>query len=89
MVEAGYPSVSVAPWYGLLAPAGTPPEVLARLREAYATAMRAPETRARIDALGYEPIVDAPGAFAAAMRADVKMVREAAHKVGQAPVKAQ
>jgi len=73
--EAGFPSVVVAPWYGLLAPAGTPPGVVKRLEEAYAAVIRSPTLRRRIEALGYEPIDDAPGAFAAALRDDARAFR--------------
>ena len=73
--EQGFPSVVVAPWYGLLAPAGTPPEIVRRLESAYAAAMRSPTTRRRIEALGYEPIDDAPGQFAAALRDDIRTFR--------------
>lgn len=73
--EAGFPSVAVAPWYGLLAPAGTPPEVVKRLEEAYAAAIRSPALRRRIEALGYQMIDDAPGRFAAALRDDTRTFR--------------
>jgi len=73
--EQGFPSVVVAPWYGVLAPAGTPPEVVKRLEDAYAAAMRSPTLRKRIEALGYEPIDDAPGQFAAALRDDIRTFR--------------
>ena len=59
----------------MLAPAGTPPEVVKRLEEAYAAAMRSPSLRSRIEALGYEAIDDAPGRFAAALRDDTRTFR--------------
>ena len=74
--EQGFPKVVVAAWFGLLAPAGTPPEVIKRLDEAYAAAVRSPTTRKRIDALGYEPVDDAPGHFATALRDEIAAVRE-------------
>jgi tripartite-type tricarboxylate transporter receptor subunit TctC len=81
--EAGFPSVVVAPWYGVLAPAGTPPEVVKRLEEAYASTIRSPALRRRIEALGYEAIDDAPGRFAAALRDDTRTFRAL---VGAKPV---
>ena len=74
--EQGLPGFVVASWYGLLAPAGTPPEVLARLKEAYAAAVRSPATKKRIEALGYEPVEDTPGQFATALREEIVAVRE-------------
>jgi tripartite-type tricarboxylate transporter receptor subunit TctC len=76
--EQGFPSVVVAPWYGLLAPAGTPPEIVRRLESAYAAAMRSPTTRRRIEALGYEPIDDEPGHFAEVLRDDLAGYRASA-----------
>jgi tripartite-type tricarboxylate transporter receptor subunit TctC len=74
--EQGFPKVVVAAWFGLLAPTGTPPEVVKRLNEAYAAAVRSPTTKKRIDALGYEPVDDAPGRFAAALSDEITAVRE-------------
>ena len=74
--EQGLPSVVVAPWYGVLAPAGIPPDVAARLREAVAAVQRSPVVRDRIAALGYEPIEDDPGAFARQFAADLHAARQ-------------
>jgi tripartite-type tricarboxylate transporter receptor subunit TctC len=74
--EQGFPGFVVASWYGLLAPAGTRPDVLRRLTEAYAAAMQSPTTRKRIDALGYEPVDDTPGRFATALSDEIAAVRE-------------
>ena len=78
---AGVP-IAATPWYGLFAPAGVPPDVLARLDAGYRAAMRDPRVLARIDALGYEPIVDEAGSFAAALKRDVAAVRAMARRVG-------
>jgi tripartite-type tricarboxylate transporter receptor subunit TctC len=82
--EQGYPNLVIAPWYGLLAPAGTPPDVIDRLRASYEAIMRSPTVRSRIEALGYEPIDDAPGQFATALRADIDEMRTVAAKAAKA-----
>jgi tripartite-type tricarboxylate transporter receptor subunit TctC len=74
--EQGFPGLVVATWYGLLAPAGTPPDVIKRLNDAYTAAVHSSTTRKRIDALGYEPVDDPPGRFATALRAEIAAVRE-------------
>jgi tripartite-type tricarboxylate transporter receptor subunit TctC len=51
MAEAGYP-VEAAYWFGLMAPAGTPPAVMARLEKALLEALAQPETRKRLDETG-------------------------------------
>jgi len=76
--EQGYPRVVIAPWYGLLAPAGTPPDVLKRLSDVYRSALRSATVKRRIDALGYEPIDDAPGQFATALRNEIATLRSIA-----------
>jgi tripartite-type tricarboxylate transporter receptor subunit TctC len=81
--EAGGVDIPMTPWYGVLAPAGVPPGVLARLEAGYREAMRDPRLLQRIEALGYEPIVDAPGAFAAALKRDIAAVRTIARRLGR------
>ena len=73
--EQGFPRVVLAPWYGILAPADTPPEVVNRLTEAYRGLVRSQAVRSRIDALGYEPIDDSPGQFATALHDDISAIR--------------
>jgi len=73
--EQGFPRVVVGSWYGLLAPAGTPPDVMRRLSDSFAAAMRDPLVRKRIDAMGYEPIDDTADGFRAALREDIATFR--------------
>jgi len=51
MAETGYP-VDASYWFGLVAPAGTPPTVLARLEKALADVLAAPEVRKRLSEMG-------------------------------------
>jgi tripartite-type tricarboxylate transporter receptor subunit TctC len=62
------PGFEIDTWWGLVAPAGTPPEVVARLNAAFTTALQAPETRARFAQLMAEPVPSRPEAFAALIR---------------------
>jgi tripartite-type tricarboxylate transporter receptor subunit TctC len=55
-------------WWGLVAPAGTPREVVQRLNQAFVAALQAPETRTRFAQLMAEPVPTSPDAFAAFMR---------------------
>ncbi len=52
--EAGLPGVVVVVWYGIMAPAGTPEPVLARLRTEIADILKDPKVSARLDQLGYQ-----------------------------------
>jgi len=52
--EAGGPDLEMRPWAGLVALAGTPPELLAQLQRDIVAAIDADEVRARIEVLGFE-----------------------------------
>ena len=85
LAEAGVPGYEISTWYGIWAPARTPPAIIARLQQAVATAARNPETRARFDALGAEPVADSPEDYARFVRAEYdrwgKLVRDARIKL--------
>lgn len=55
MAEAGVPGVEISSWYGLMAPAGVPPEVLARLNTELNAVLQMPDVQKRIRELGAEP----------------------------------
>jgi len=63
--EAGYPGVVSDAWYGLIAPAGMPAEVLARLNAVAAAALKSPEVEAQIVKLSAIPAFNTPAEFAA------------------------
>ena len=85
IAEAGVPGYEISTWYGIWAPARTPPAIIARMQQAVATAARNPETRARFDALGAEPVADSPEDYARFVRAEFdrwgKLVRDARIKL--------
>jgi tripartite-type tricarboxylate transporter receptor subunit TctC len=70
VTEAGYKEVDVSAWYGVVAPAGTPPEIVAKLSDAFAKAIARPEVRERFLATGTEPFVTSPKQFADLIRSD-------------------
>jgi tripartite-type tricarboxylate transporter receptor subunit TctC len=57
-------------WWGLVAPAATPKDVLARLNQAFVAALNAPETKTRFAALLAEPVPTSPEEFGAFMAAE-------------------
>ena len=85
IAEAGVPGYEISTWYGIWAPARTPPAIIARLQQAVATAARSPETCARFDALGAEPVAESPEDYARVVRAEYdrwgKLVRDARIKL--------
>jgi tripartite-type tricarboxylate transporter receptor subunit TctC len=82
VAESGFPGFDVGVWLGLLAPAGTPAPVVARLHEAFARALRAPETMERLRALDTEVVASTPEAFAEFIRAERTRWANAARQAG-------
>jgi tripartite-type tricarboxylate transporter receptor subunit TctC len=63
--EAGLPGFESNGWFGIVAPAATPPDVIARLNAAFVAVLKDPEVVERIRALGSEPMPMTPSEFAA------------------------
>jgi tripartite-type tricarboxylate transporter receptor subunit TctC len=68
--EAGYPRVNSDNWYGLVAPAGTPPDVLERLQKATVAVLRSPELKKQFDNLGAVLIPSTPDEFLAYIKSE-------------------
>ncbi len=64
LAEEGYPQLNSPAWYGLLAPKGTPPEVVAKLHEAAVQALKSPEIIAALEKQGATPSGNSPEEFA-------------------------
>lgn len=69
--ESGVPGFNVTSWYGLVVPAGTPREIVARLHEAAVTALRNPEVKKRFDSTDLEPGGSTPEKFGAFIHSEV------------------
>ena len=61
--ELGYPKINSPFWLGVVAPAGTPPDIIAKLNAAFRESLNDPATRARLDTLGAEIRIDTPETF--------------------------
>jgi tripartite-type tricarboxylate transporter receptor subunit TctC len=86
MAESGFPGFEAVPWFGLLAPAGTPKDVMDKLHGEIVKALAAPEVRKKFDELGLEPVGNTPAEFAAVIRKETpewaKVIRDAGIKLG-------
>lgn len=65
MAESGMPGFDISTWFGLLAPAGTPPDVVAKWNAGIVAAINAPDVREKMIAQGADPSPTTPAEFAA------------------------
>lgn len=71
MKEAGVEGVEVVVWYGVLAPAGTPREIVSVLANAIARTARSPDVKQRLVDQGSEPVGNTPEEFGVLLRNEV------------------
>ncbi len=85
LAEAGVPDQESDVMQGILAPAGTPPAIVALLNREIVRIVGLPDVKDKLAALGFEPVADRPEQFGARIRAEVakwgKVVRDAKIKV--------
>ena len=72
IAEGGVREYDFSTWYGLLAPAGTPRAIVARLSDEAAKILDEPETRERFASDGIEPLKSSPDEFAAFLARDIE-----------------
>jgi tripartite-type tricarboxylate transporter receptor subunit TctC len=86
MAESGFPGFEAVPWFGLLAPAGTPKDVVDKLHDETVKSLAIPEVRKKFDELGLEPVGNTPAEFAALIRKETpewaKVIKDAGIKLG-------
>jgi tripartite-type tricarboxylate transporter receptor subunit TctC len=81
IAESGFPGYEASSWYGILAPAGTPREIVTKLNAELTKALQQPEVRTSLLAEGAEPAGGSPEQFAAYIRTEKermgKLIRDA------------
>jgi tripartite-type tricarboxylate transporter receptor subunit TctC len=81
MAEAGIPDQEAETINGLLAPAGTPDDIVARINRDMVEALGQPDVKERLSMLGFEPAVSTPAEFGARIKSEIakwdKVVRAA------------
>ena len=85
MKEAGVEGVEVPLWFGLLAPAATPREVIAALAAGVQRAAKDPDMRRRLEEQGGDPVGSTPEEFAALLREEVAKWAEVVKVSGAKP----
>ena len=71
--EAGYPDIQGDSWVGLLAPAGTPNEIIGAVQREIAGIMALPDVKERLPALGFEAVASTPEEFATRIKVETEM----------------
>lgn len=85
LMELGYKDINVVTWFGLLAPAGTPKDIVAKLNAEFNKALQDPELRKKLNGEGAEPEGSTPEKFAALIRDEIprwgKVVTESGARI--------
>jgi tripartite-type tricarboxylate transporter receptor subunit TctC len=81
MAESGFPGFEAVPWFGLMAPAGTPPAIIEKLHRDTVRVLAMPDVRKKMQDLGLDVIGNAPAEFAAVIRSEIpqwaKVIKDA------------
>ncbi len=81
--EQGVPGFEATGWFGIVAPAGTPDDVIAKINAAFVTALKDPATVERIRALGSDPLPMTPDEFSRFIESEVKKWGTVVAKTGK------
>lgn len=85
LAESGLPGFNFSTWYGMWAPAATPPAIVQRISREIAAIVRQPEVRQQFLALGAEPVGNTPEEFGAFTRSELakwaQVVKQSGAKV--------
>jgi tripartite-type tricarboxylate transporter receptor subunit TctC len=86
MAESGFPGFEAVPWFGLLAPSGTPQDIIDRLHGETVKTLAMPDVRKKFDELGLEPVGNTPAEFAAVIKKETpewaKVIKDAGIRLG-------
>lgn len=87
MAESGFPGYEAVPWFGLMAPAGTPQPIIDKLHRETVKALAIPEVRQSMENQGLDVIGGTPADFAEAIRTETpywaKIIKEAGIKASE------
>jgi tripartite-type tricarboxylate transporter receptor subunit TctC len=86
MAESGFPGFEAVPWFGLVAPAGTPQDVLDKLHGETVKTLAMPAMRKKFDELGLEAVGNTPEEFTEVIKTETpewaKVIKDAGIKLG-------
>lgn len=82
IAESGFPGYNVLTWNGLLAPTGTPKDIIDRLAAEIARAAKDPQFVARLDQFGADPLGNTPEDFSAMIAAETALWADTVKSLG-------
>jgi tripartite-type tricarboxylate transporter receptor subunit TctC len=85
IAEVGVPGYEATQWYGLVAPAGTPPDIIARIHAEAVTALRSQDVKDKFATDGAEPVGNTPAEFAALIKEELEKWTKVAKAAGIEP----
>lgn len=71
MIEAGVPGYEMVTWHALLAPAGTPPEVISKIQTETVNALKVPEIRNYLEGLGLDLVGSSPAELGEHLKSEI------------------
>ena len=85
VAEAGFPGFEYSAWVGVFAPAGTPRGVVDKLSSEIAAVLRQPETVAKIESAGFDPMIGGPEELAALLKREMARATQVVKDAGIKP----
>ena len=85
IAEQGVPGYDAVQWYGLMAPAATPKDIVAKLHKGVVFALQDPGVRERFLASGADPVGNTPEEFSAVVRSDISKWAKVVQAAGLKP----
>jgi tripartite-type tricarboxylate transporter receptor subunit TctC len=85
VAESGLPGFDVTSWYGIVARAGTPPDIVRKLNHDMVEAVQMEDVKAKLAGLGLEPVGNTPEEFAALIKADSAKWSDVIRRAGIKP----
>jgi tripartite-type tricarboxylate transporter receptor subunit TctC len=82
VAESGFPGFNVLTWNGLMAPAGTPKDIVDKIAAEIGHSVKDPQFAARLDQYGVDPLGNTPAEFRAMVAADTQLWAETVQSLG-------
>jgi tripartite-type tricarboxylate transporter receptor subunit TctC len=82
MVESGLKGYVIEPWFGVVAPAGVPRDIVEKLNAAITDGLKSVDVAQRLNALGYEALAGTPEQFAATLKSDIRLYADIVKRAG-------